>query len=93
MIRRSEYKVGEFLYTIPSIDVEEVPPITQRVFIHNGYINGDGYGMLLGWHEGQIVKSTGWRNFCWGGLVRRASQEEIEEFMKALMAQNVIKNY
>lgn len=49
--------------------------------------------MLVGWHDGKIVKSTGWKNFCWGGLVRRATQEEIEEFMKALMEQNTITNY
>lgn len=93
-MKRSQYNVGEFLCGIPdSEECAKYNPQGQRVFIHNGYINGDGYGMLVGWHDGKIVKSTGWKNFCWGGLVRRATQEEIEEFMKALMKQNTITNY
>lgn len=43
-MKRSEYKIGEFLYGIPS-DEESAKyhPENQRVFIHTGYINGDGY--------------------------------------------------
>ena len=93
-MKRSEYKIGEFLYGIPS-DEESAKyhPENQRVFIHTGYINGDGYGKLIGWNDGKIKKSTGWNNWCWGDSVRKATDEEIEQFMKQLMNQDVIKYY
>ncbi len=93
-MKRSEYKIGEFLYGI--IDDEESAkyhPEGQRVFIHDGYIDGDGYGKLVGWNDGEIKKSTGYGNFCWGADVRKATEEEIKEFMRALMNQDVIKYY
>lgn len=93
-MKRTEFNVGEFLYTIPTDkEVERYNPEGQRVFIHNGYINGDGYGILIGWHDGVIKKSTGWGNFCWGGKVRKATDKEKEEFMATLMNQDAIKNY
>lgn len=93
-MKRSEYKIGEFLYGIPdSEESAKYNPESQRVFIHNGYKNGDGYGILIGWHDGEIKKSTGWKNFCWGASVRKATEEEIEQFMKAVMNQDVIKEY
>lgn len=93
-MKRSEYKIGEFLYGIQS-DEESAKyhPENQRVFIHTGYINGDGYGKLIGWNDGKIKKSTGWNNWCWGGSVRKATDEEIEQFMNQLMNQDVIKYY
>lgn len=93
MIERSQYKVGEFLYGIPtSEECEKYNPKDQRVFIHNGYKTGDGYGVLIGWFDGKLIKSTGWKNVCWGGGVRRATQLEIEFFMEKLMEQDNIKN-
>lgn len=93
-MKRSEYKIGEFLYGIPdSEESAKYNPENQRVFIHNGYKDGDGYGKLIGWNDGEIKKSTGWGNFCWGGSVRKATEEEIEPFMRALMSQDVIKEY
>lgn len=92
-MKRSEYKIGEFLYGIPDEESAMYHPENQRVFIHNGYKNGDGYGKLIGWNDGEIKKSTGWGNFCWGGNVRKATGEEIEQFMGALMNQDVIKYY
>lgn len=93
-MKRSEYKIGEFLYGIPS-DEESAKynPENQRVFIHTGYIDGDGYGKLIGWNDGKIKKSTGWNNWCWGDSVRKATDEEIEQFMNQLMNQDVIKYY
>ena len=93
MVRRSEYNIGEFLYGIPDKEAEKYNPEGQRVFIHNGYVNGDGYGILIGWHDGEIKKSIGWRNFCWGGKVRKVTDKEKEQFMIALMLQDTIKNY
>ena len=90
---KSEYSIGEFLYGITDKEDDKYHPEGQRVFIHNGYISGDGYGELIGWNDGVIKKSTGWGNFCWGGKVRKATDEEREQFMRALMLQNTIKNY
>lgn len=93
-MKRSEYKIGEFLYGITdSEESAKYHPENQRVFIHNGYKNGDGYGKLIGWNDGEIKKSTGWGNFCWGGDVRKATDKEKEDFIRALMNQETIKNY
>ena len=93
-MKRSEYKIGEFLYGIPdNKETEKYNPANQRVFIHSGYKDGDGYGKLIGWNDGVIKKSTGWRNWCWGGNVRKATEEEIEQFMRAVMNQDVIREY
>ena len=93
-MKRSEFEIGEFLYGIPSSEEStKYNPEDQRVFIHNGYVNGDGYGILIGWSDGVIKKSTGWRNFCWGENVRKATNEEKEQFMRALMNQDIIKYY
>ena len=87
-MNRSKYNIGQFLYGIPSSEESaKYHPENQRVFIHNGYVNGDGYGMLIGWENGELVKSTGLTNFMWGGKVRPATDGEIEEFMKSLMHQ------
>lgn len=93
-MKRSEYKIGEFLYGIPdSEESAKYHPENQRVFIHNGYKNGDGYGKLIGWNDGEIKKSTGWGNFCWGGNVRKATEGEIGQFMQAMMNQDFIRYY
>lgn len=93
-MKRSEFEIGEFLYGIPSSEESaKYNPEDQRVFIHNGYVSGDGYGKLIGWNDGVIKKSTGWGNFCWGGNVRKATYEEKEQFMRALMNQDIIKYY
>ena len=87
-MNRSEYNIGQFLYGIPSSEESaKYHQENQRVFIHNGYVNGDGYGMLIGWENGELVKSTELNNFMWGGKVRPATDDEIEEFMKSLMHQ------
>ena len=93
-MKRSEYKIGEFLYGITdSEESAKYHPENQRVFIHNGYKNGDGYGKLIGWNDGEIKKSTGWGKFGWGGDVRKATDKEKEDFIRALMSQEIIKNY
>ena len=51
MITKSQFKVGEFLYGVPNsigIESKKNNPSDKRVFIHNGYKTGDGYGLLMG---------------------------------------------
>lgn len=63
-MKESEYCIGDFLYGIPSSKESEMyNPTDKRVFIYNGCMTGDGYGILVGWHDGQIKKSTGFKNF------------------------------
>ena len=93
-MKRSEYNIGEYLYGIPnSEESAKYHPEDQRVFIHDGYINGDGYGIVIGWHDGEIRKSTGYGNFCWGAEVRKATEEEIESFIKSIHNTEKIKPY
>ena len=78
-----KYKAGDFLYGIPSsIESESYNPEDCRVFIFDGKIDGDGYGKLIGFEDGKLVKSTGYGNFCWGGDVRYATPEEITQFIR-----------
>lgn len=65
-MKETEYCIGDFLYGIPSSKESEMyNPIDKRVFIYNGCVTGDGYGILIGWNDGEIKKSTGFRNFMW----------------------------
>ena len=51
-MRKSEFKAGDFLYGIPgSAEGAKYHPEDERVFIHTGYVDGDGYGILLGWND------------------------------------------
>lgn len=89
-----EFHIGDFLYGIPSNEVSaKYNPEGERVFIYNGVINGDGYGMLLGWNDGKIKKSTGLRNFMWGGKARLATDDEIREFMIKFSEQEKLYYY
>lgn len=66
-MKRSEFEIGEFLYGIPSSEkTAKYHPENQRVFIHNGYINGDGYGVLIGWNDGIIKKEYRMEKFLLG---------------------------
>lgn len=85
---KKNYTMGTFLYGIPSSqESARYNPEDQRVFIYDGHIDGDGWGVLIGWEDGKLVHSTGRGNFCWGGDVRLATEEEIERFI------NQIHNY
>lgn len=96
MIQRSEFDIGDFLVGIPSEEAKEYyknTPIEEMVFIHNGYVNGDGYGILLGCEDGKVRKSTGFANFMWGGSARLATDDEKEKFMFKVMCQDIIRDY
>lgn len=93
-MKKSEYQVGEFLYGIPSsMECASYNPKDKRVFIHDGTVTPDGYGILVGWNDGVLKKSTGYGNFCWGDSVRKATPEEIVQFIRQLHQQDVIRFY
>lgn len=82
---KSKYRVGEFLYGIPSSEESaKYNPEDERVFIHDGRVDGDGYGKLIGFEDGKLVHSTGYGNFCWGGDVRLATESEINQFISKI---------
>lgn len=92
--KNDEFKAGDFLYGIPSSkESEKYNPEGERVFIYSGHKNGDGYGKLIGFHDHKVCKSSGWNNYMWGGDVRKATPEEINDFMVKVFHSEPIKNY
>jgi len=82
---------GAFLYGIPhNEEAAKYHPENQRVFIYDGHTTADGYGKLIGWEDGKLKHSTGIGNWCWGGDVRLATKEEIDQFMREIYTWNGI---
>lgn len=74
------YKAGDFLYKLGD---KGICNDNQRVFIHTGQYNADGYGVLFGFDsDGEMLKSTGYGNYQYGNNVRLATDEEIKKFIK-----------
>ena len=72
---------GDFLFKIDS----EFDSDGKKVFIYDGVINADGYGVLMGFtSEGDLCKTTGKNNYQYDGDVRKATQEEVNAFIKEL---------
>lgn len=82
-MKKSEYKAGTFL-------VDN----TGCVFIHNGYVNGDGYGVLIGETcSGFVVRSNDFGNFCKYPIRGEATAQEINDFMYKIMNAYTIDIY
>ena len=90
-VSKFEPNLGDFLYGIPSSEESaKYHPEDERVFIYNGHKSGDGWGMLIGFEDHRIVKTTEWNNFMWGGDIRPATETEVIQFMNRVMHQNNI---
>ena len=51
-----------------------------KVFIHDGFINADGYGVIIGEDsDGMIQKSNGIGNWM-KGYLREATSQEVSKF-------------
>lgn len=84
-MKRSEFEIGEFLVTTS---------VPNRVFIHNGYVNGDGYGVVIGeTSEGKIERPSDWGNLCFGCKVRKATDKEKEHLIRRIMYSKTIDHY
>lgn len=82
-MRLSEYKAGTIL-----VDGE------IKVFIHDGFINADGYGVIIGEDsDGKIQKSNGVGNWMKEGVCREATREEIQNFFAKIRKTQKIINY
>lgn len=83
MLKRSKFKIGEFLVTT-----------NGNIFIHDGYVNADGYGCLIGMiPDGTILKQSDWGNFMRYPIDHIASDEEKEILIRKIMYAKEILNY
>lgn len=81
-MKDSEFSAGDFLYKLGVLGFGYIDnPTAERVFVSDGKVDGDGYGVLIGYSGGKLCKSTGYGNFCYGGPVRLATEDEIKEFV------------
>lgn len=65
-----------------------------KVFIHDGFINADGYGVIIGEDsDGMIQKSNGIGNWMKEGIYREATREEIQNFFAKIRKTQKIINY
>ena len=82
-MRLSEYKAGTIL-----VDGD------RKVFIHDGFVNADGYGVIIGEDsDGMIQKSNGIGNWMKEGCCRKATSQEVSEFFAKVRKTQKIINY
>ena len=82
-MRISDFKAGTIL-----VDGD------GRVFIHDGFVNADGYGVIIGEDsDGMIQKSSGIGNWMKEGCCREATQQEVTEFFAKVRKTQKIINY
>ena len=66
----------------------------RNVFIHDGFINADGYGVVIGEDsDGMIRKSNGFGNWMKDGFIREATFQEKGKFFEKLHKTQKIINY
>lgn len=82
-MRLSEYKAGTIL-----VDGD------GKVFIHDGFINADGYGVIIGEDsDGMIQKSNCIGNWMKCHIKGIATKEQISEFFTKVRKTQKIINY
>ena len=82
-MRLSNYIKGTFL-------VDE----KNHVFIHDGFMNADGYGVVIGESfDGIIKKSNGIGNWMKYPVKGMATDEQISEFLSKVRKTTTILNY
>ena len=82
-MRLSDFKVGTIL-----VDM------FGKVFIHDGYTNADGNGVIIGEDsDGMIQKSNGVGNWMKEGFCREATSQEIIDFFDKVRKTQKIINY
>ena len=82
-MRLSDFKAGTIL-----VDGD------GKVFIHDGFVNDDGYGVIIGEDsDGMIQKSNGIGNWMKEGCCRKATSQEVSEFFDKVRKTQKIINY
>ena len=65
-----------------------------KVFIHDGFVNADGYGVIIGENsDGIIQKSNRIGNWMKGGCYREATSQEVRKFFDKVRKTQKIINY
>lgn len=72
-MKRSEYEIGQYLFD------------GQHAFIHDGYINADGYGVVIGYVGHELRKNSGYGNWQKDCEVRPATEVEIRNLICDIM--------
>ena len=82
-MRLSDFKAGTIL-----VDGD------GKVFIHDGFVNADGYGVIIGEDsDGMIQKSNGIGNWMKCNIKGVATKEQISEFFAKVRKTQKIINY
>lgn len=73
-MKRSEYEICQYLFD------------GHHAFIHDGYINADGYGVVIGYYKDDIRKNSGYGNWQKSGNnIRPANEIEIRNLLCDIM--------
>ena len=54
---------------------------SKHAFIHGGYVNADGYGVVIGYYEHEIRKNSDYGNWQKTGNIRPATEKEISNLL------------
>lgn len=73
-MKRSEYEIGQYLFD------------GRQAFIHDGYVDADGYGVVIGYYENELRKKSGYGNWQKTGNIRPATEIEIENLLCDIMS-------
>lgn len=72
-MKRSEYEIGQYLFD------------GKHAFIHDGYVNADGYGVVIGYYENELRKNSSYGNWQKTGNIRSAKGVEIKRLLYDIM--------
>ena len=72
-MKRSEYEIGQYLFD------------GKLAFIHDGYVNADGYGVVIGYYEHELRKNSDYGNWQKTGNIRPATEKEISNLLRDIM--------
>lgn len=73
VMKRSEFEIGQYLFD------------GKHAFIHDGYVNADGYGVVIGYYEHELRKNSGYGNWQKTGNIRPATEKEISNLLRDIM--------
>lgn len=72
-MKRSEYEIGQYLFD------------GHHAFIHDGYVEAGGYGVILGYYKNELRKNFGYGNWQKTGKMRPANEIEIRNLLYDIM--------
>ena len=76
VMKRSEFEIGQYLFD------------DKHAFIHDGYVNADGYGVVIGYYEHEIRKNSDYGNWQKTDNIRPATEKEIIKLLRDIIYQD-----